>query len=78
MFFMDEQTTVAALRNRVSNFRDERNWLKDNTPKNLAISIIVEAAELLGIFSGRPTHRSAKRSRNEWRRTKSLMSLRTS
>jgi len=50
MFFMDEQTTVAALRNRVSNFRDERNWLKDNTPKNLAISIIVEAAELLEHF----------------------------
>jgi dCTP diphosphatase len=47
---MDEQTTVAALRKRVSNFRDERNWLKDNTPKNLAISISVEAAELLEHF----------------------------
>jgi len=47
---MDRQTTIATLRNRVSNFRDERNWLKDNTPKNLAISIIVEAAELLEHF----------------------------
>jgi NTP pyrophosphatase (non-canonical NTP hydrolase) len=47
---MDQRTTIAALRKRVSNFRDERNWLKDNTPKNLAISISVEAAELLEHF----------------------------
>jgi NTP pyrophosphatase (non-canonical NTP hydrolase) len=47
---MDGQTTIAALRKHVSNFRDERNWLKDNTPKNLAISISVEAAELLEHF----------------------------
>lgn len=47
---MDEQTTVAALRKRVSRFRDERNWLNDNSPKNLAISISVEAAELLEQF----------------------------
>jgi NTP pyrophosphatase (non-canonical NTP hydrolase) len=47
---MDEQTTVAALRKRVCNFRDERNWLKDNTPRNLAISISVEASELLELF----------------------------
>ncbi len=50
MFFMDQRTTIAALRKRVSNFRDERNWLKDSTPKNLAISISVEAAELLEHF----------------------------
>ncbi len=47
---MDGQTTIAALRKQVSNFRDERDWLKDNTPKNLAISISVEAAELLEHF----------------------------
>jgi NTP pyrophosphatase (non-canonical NTP hydrolase) len=47
---MDEQTTIAALRRRVSKFRDERGWLKDNTPKNLAISISVEAGELLEQF----------------------------
>lgn len=47
---MDEHTPFAALRKRVSDFRDERDWLKDNTPKNLAISIAVEAAELLDHF----------------------------
>jgi NTP pyrophosphatase (non-canonical NTP hydrolase) len=50
---MDEETTIAVLRKRVSNFRDERDWLKDNTPKNLAISISVEAAELLEQFQWR-------------------------
>jgi dCTP diphosphatase len=47
---MDDQTTIAALREQVCHFRDERNWLKDNIPKNLAISISVEAAELLEHF----------------------------
>lgn len=47
---MDKHATFAALRKRVSDFRDERDWLKDNTPKNLAISIAVEAAELLDHF----------------------------
>jgi len=47
---MDQRTTIAALRSHVSDFRDERNWLKDNTPKNLAISISVEAGELLEHF----------------------------
>jgi NTP pyrophosphatase (non-canonical NTP hydrolase) len=47
---MDEQTTIAALRRHVSDFRDERDWLKNNTPRNLAISISVEAGELLEQF----------------------------
>src|SRR2546426_9925018 len=47
---MDEQTTIMTLKKQVSGFRDERNWLKDDTPKNLAISISLEAAELLEHF----------------------------
>ncbi len=47
---MDDRTTMMALKKQVSRFRDERNWLKDDTPKNLAISISVEAAELLEHF----------------------------
>ena len=47
---MDDQTTMMALKKQVSRFRDERNWLKDDTPKNLAIAISLEAAELLEHF----------------------------
>jgi dCTP diphosphatase len=47
---MDDQTTIMALKRQVSSFRNERNWLKEDTPKNLAIAISVEAAELLEHF----------------------------
>lgn len=36
--------------NRVIKFRDDRNWKKFHNPKNLAISISVEANELLEHF----------------------------
>ena len=35
---------------RLIKFRDERNWSQFHTPKNLAKSIIIEAAELLENF----------------------------
>jgi dCTP diphosphatase len=37
---------VRALR----KFRDERNWSRFHTPKDLAISVSIEAGELLEIF----------------------------
>lgn len=35
---------------KIIQFRDERNWDQFHTPKDLAISISLEAAELLEIF----------------------------
>lgn len=35
---------------KILEFRDERNWKQFHTPKNLAVSISVEAAELLENF----------------------------
>lgn len=35
---------------RVVNFRDQRNWRQFHTPKDLAISMSLEAAELLELF----------------------------
>ncbi|MDK2795565.1 MAG: hypothetical protein PWQ22_1116 [Archaeoglobaceae archaeon] len=32
------------------NFRDRRDWLRYHTPKNLALSIAIEASELLELF----------------------------
>lgn len=34
----------------VTNFRDERNWKQFHNPKDLAISICLESAELLEVF----------------------------
>ena len=38
---------------RLRNFRDERDWGQFHTPKDLALSISVEAAELLEVFQWR-------------------------
>ncbi len=38
------------LRKLVAAFRDERDWKKFHNPKDLAISIIIESAELLEHF----------------------------
>jgi NTP pyrophosphatase (non-canonical NTP hydrolase) len=46
----DRTTTVADLKNLVARFVDERNWRQFHTPKNLAMSIAVEAAELMEHF----------------------------
>ena len=35
---------------KVAEFRDKRNWRKFHTPKNLAISLVIEATELLEMF----------------------------
>jgi dCTP diphosphatase len=46
----DRTTTVQALQERVLAFRDERDWKQFHTPKDLAIALAIEAAELLEHF----------------------------
>jgi NTP pyrophosphatase (non-canonical NTP hydrolase) len=41
---------IAELTSRLAVFRDQRNWRQFHTPKNLAISVSLEASELLEIF----------------------------
>ena len=45
-----DNTTLSELKTAVKKFRDERNWQKYHTPKNLAESVSIEAAELLEKF----------------------------
>ncbi|MEC8646464.1 MAG: nucleotide pyrophosphohydrolase [Candidatus Latescibacterota bacterium] len=46
----DNTSTVAELKGIVRQFVDERDWRQFHTPKDLAIGISVEAAELLEHF----------------------------
>ncbi len=46
----DAQTTVADLRARVAAFVAERQWQPYHDPKNLSMSIAIEAAELMEHF----------------------------
>ncbi len=46
----DKETRVQDLKDLVIKFRGERGWDKEFTPRNTAISIAIEAAELLEHF----------------------------
>ncbi len=41
---------ISELKKEVKRFRDERDWKKYHTQKNLALSVSIEAAELLELF----------------------------
>ena len=46
----DQTTTLADLRDMMRRFVTERNWNQFHTPKNLAMSLAIEAAELMEHF----------------------------
>ena len=46
----DSTTTVKELKQLVQHFVDERDWRSFHNPKNLAMSLAIEAAELMEHF----------------------------
>ena len=46
----DATTTVAELRQRIAEFVDCRDWQQFHAPKNLSMSLAIEAAELMEHF----------------------------
>jgi len=46
----DTSTTIADLRQLVRRFVDERDWRQFHSPKNLSMSLAIEAAELMEHF----------------------------
>ncbi len=46
----DEQTTVSELRQLMAQFVAERDWGQFHSPKNLAMSMAIEASELMEHF----------------------------
>lgn len=48
--FFDSKTNISTLRQLAQDFVDERDWNKYHNPKDLAISIAIEAAELMELF----------------------------
>lgn len=46
----DATTTLAELRDMVRRFVNERDWSQFHSPKNLSMSIAIEAAELMEHF----------------------------
>ncbi|PIZ41729.1 nucleotide pyrophosphohydrolase [candidate division WWE3 bacterium CG_4_10_14_0_2_um_filter_42_8] len=61
--------TLQELQKIIVQFRDERGWKKHHKPKNLAISISVEAAELLEHFQWGGNSDIAEMSqKSEWKK----------
>lgn len=46
----DQQTNIQQLKDKIAKFVQERNWNQFHNPKNLAMSIAIEASELMEIF----------------------------
>ena len=46
----DQITNIQELKNQVSKFTEDRNWGQFHNPKNLSMSIAIEASELMEIF----------------------------
>ncbi|MDX1581042.1 MAG: nucleotide pyrophosphohydrolase [Alphaproteobacteria bacterium] len=46
----DDQITLQALKERMASFVRERDWEQFHNPKNLSMSIAIEAAELMEHF----------------------------
>ena len=46
----DDTSTVTELKETIRQFVDERNWRQFHTPKDLAVGLSIEAAELLEDF----------------------------
>jgi NTP pyrophosphatase (non-canonical NTP hydrolase) len=64
----DETTTVAELRRRVADFVSAREWEIYHDPKNLSMSIAIEAAELMEHFQWARNEELAELLRDEKRR----------
>lgn len=54
MKMCDDGTTVAELKARIAAFAAARQWQQFHTGKNLAMSIAIEAAELMEHFQWSP------------------------
>ncbi|MCX5696306.1 MAG: nucleotide pyrophosphohydrolase [Candidatus Omnitrophica bacterium] len=48
---------------KIKKFRDERDWMQFHDPKNMAVSIILEASELLEHFQWKTTEEVERYSR---------------
>lgn len=46
----DKKTNMQDIKDKVSKFVDDRKWNDSHSPKNLSMSIAIEAAELMEIF----------------------------
>ena len=67
----DARTSIAELREAVRQFVQERHWERYHTPKNLGMSIAIEAAEIMEHFQWYSNEQSREAVKDE--ETRSLV-----
>ena len=55
----DAETTIAELKARMAEFIRQRDWQKYHEPKNLSMSLAIEAAEVMEFFQWADRRESA-------------------
>ena len=46
----DNSTSIQEIKEKIAKFVEDRNWGEAHSPKNLSMSIAIEASELMEIF----------------------------
>ena len=64
----DKQTTISGIKKIIANFVERRDWEKFHSPKNLSMSIAIEAAELMEKFQWLSVEESHLLTRNKGER----------
>ena len=54
----DKDTSIQEIREKISKFVNDRNWNEAHSPKNLSMSISIEASELMEILQWSSTEES--------------------
>lgn len=67
--------SLQSLQKKVAKFRDERNWKQHHNPKNLVISILVEAAELAEHFQWETFKQAESHQKNRDKKHRIAMEL---
>ena len=57
---------IGQITEKIKKFRDDRNWMQFHDPKNMAVSIILEASELLEHFQWKTTEEVEKYARHNY------------
>lgn len=61
----DKNILVQSIKNKIKKFVKERDWEQYHSPKNLSMSIAIEAAELMEIFQWITEEQSFKLSKKQ-------------
>ena len=70
-----DSVSLNDLQEKVAKFRDERNWRQYHNPKNLVLSILIEAAELAEHFQWETPDEAEKHSNSVKKKHEIAMEL---